>query len=368
MALINYLNYHKIDVVLLQEHNIREANVLCKKLNELYHIVINLSIAHNGGTAILVDKRLDCTIRNYEMSADSRIISLNLDYYGKPIHIVNIYAQSGGRNSDRDKFFKEDLVYYFRNNLDNTIVGGDFNCITSPRDSSSQNTHVSKVLVDMFRDLKMNDVWFIENRNRPIEYTYVRDNYGSRIDRMYVKSLNNFVSNVKVCHVNFSDHSGVQMSLDLPNVPKVGKYYWKLNVSLLDIPEIKDSFAHEWKRLTLLINRYNNINEWWEGCAKKRIKSFFINKGKIENQKKYGMLKYLEYSLNRLYNDCNVNNKIEYDRVKTIKARISDIKSEILKGVQVRSRVEEQLKGEIVSTFLIQKQAQIKKSSIYLKL
>ena len=100
MALINYLNYHKIDVVLLQEHNIREANVLCKKLNELYHIVINLSIAHNGGTAILVDKRLDCTIRNYEMSADSRIISLNLDCYGKPLYIVKrtIFTHLGREN------------------------------------------------------------------------------------------------------------------------------------------------------------------------------------------------------------------------------------------------------------------------------
>ena len=91
MSLINYLNYNKIDIVLIQEHNIREENVICKKLNELYHIVLNLAIAHNGGTAILIDKRLNCNIRNYEMSCDSRIISLNLELYGKPIHIVNIY-------------------------------------------------------------------------------------------------------------------------------------------------------------------------------------------------------------------------------------------------------------------------------------
>ena len=65
--------------------------------------------------------------------------------------------------------------------------------------------------------------------------------------------------------------------------------------------------------------------------------------------------------MNRLYNNNNVSNIIDYDRVKSIKARISEIKAEILEGVKVRSRVEEQLKGEIVSTFLIKKQAQIKK-------
>ena len=32
-----------------------------------------------------------------------------------------------------------------------------------------------------------------------------------------------------VYHVNFSDHSCVQLSLDLPNVPKAGKFYWKMN-------------------------------------------------------------------------------------------------------------------------------------------
>ena len=161
LSLINYLNYHKIDIVLLQEYNIRENNVICKKLNELYDIVLNLSIAHNGGTAILIDRKLDYDIRNYEMSADARIISLNLNLYGKPFHIVNIYTPSGGKNKDRDNFFKNDLIYYFRNNLDNSIVGGDFNCITSPRDSSSNSTHICKVLLDNFKSLNLKDVWFV---------------------------------------------------------------------------------------------------------------------------------------------------------------------------------------------------------------
>ena len=59
LSLINFLNYRKIDILLIQEHNIRESNVICKELNELYHIILNLSIAHNVGTAIFVDKRLN---------------------------------------------------------------------------------------------------------------------------------------------------------------------------------------------------------------------------------------------------------------------------------------------------------------------
>ena len=141
-----------------------------------------------------------------------------------------------------------------------------------------------------------------------------------------------------------------------------------MNTSLLDSIDIKESFSKKWDRLKFMINRYNSINEWWEFCVKKEIKNFFIRQGKIENQKKYGMLKYLEHSLNRLYNKNNIDNTIEYDRVKYLKDRITEIKSNILEGVKIRSRVEEQLEGEKVSNFLIKKQAQIKKRQYITKI
>ena len=359
LMLIDFMKYNKIDILLVQEHNIRDTVSIISELNDQYHVLINLSIAHKGGTAILLDKRLDLKIIHHEMSADSRIISANIEIYNNSLHLLNIYAPSGSRNSDRDKFFSEDLVYYLRNSLDFSIIGGDFNCITSLRDSSSKSTHLSKVLLNNFKGLNLKDVWWMCNKN--VEYTYVRQDYGSRLDRFYLKDLSNCVKNVKVNHVNFSDHSCIQMELNIPNNPKIGSYYWKLNVSLLDNPEIKALFIIEWERLTFLINRYEHLNDWWEKCAKKGIKSFFIKQGKIENQKKYGLLKYLEFSLNRLYNKNNIENKIDYDKVRYLKNKISEIKSNILEGVKIRSRVEEQLKGETISTFLIKKQAQIKK-------
>ena len=146
MMLIGHMNYNKIDIMLLQEHNIRDANNICSKLNENFYIILNLAICHKGGTAILIDRKLNFKVKNHEMSADSRIISAILEIDNKPLHIVNIYAPSGSKNSERDDFFNKDLIYYLRNNLDNSVIGGDFNCITSPRDSSSDSTHVCKVL------------------------------------------------------------------------------------------------------------------------------------------------------------------------------------------------------------------------------
>ena len=205
--LINHMRYNRIDIMLIQEHNIRDMNNVCQELNDQYHILLNLSIAHKGGTAIIIDRKLEYKIKNYEMSADSRIISAFLEIYDKPIYLLNIYAPSGSTNSERDKFFLEDLTYYLRNNLDNAIIGGDFNCITSPRDSSSDSTHVCKVLKDNFDNINMKDAWFLCNRE--VEYTYIRNNYGSRLDRIYLKDLANHIKNIKVKHINFSDHSSV---------------------------------------------------------------------------------------------------------------------------------------------------------------
>ena len=121
-----------------------------------------------------------------------------------------------------------------------------------------------------------------------------------------------------------------------------------------------NKFADKWGSLTHFIDNFSNINEWWESFAKKEIKKFFIERGKVESRKKYDTLNYLEYSLNRLYNKLNITGELDFQQVKYLKDRINNIKNEILEGVKVRSRVEEQLKGEQVSTFLIKKQSNVK--------
>ena len=49
---------NKIDILLLQEHNIRYKNKLCNEILDLYHVTINLSIAQKGGTAIIINKKI----------------------------------------------------------------------------------------------------------------------------------------------------------------------------------------------------------------------------------------------------------------------------------------------------------------------
>ena len=355
---IDFMRYHKIDILLVQEHNIRDQNVISSELNDFCYISINPAICHKGGTAILIDRRLPFHIFNEEKSADSRIISIKLKIYNQFLHIVNVYAHSGNRTAERDNLFNNELIYYLRNGLQNTYIGGDWNCILSERDTNSDNMVISKSLLNMVRTLNLKDIWFLKYKH--IEYTFVRTNFGSRIDRAYVNGLSKYVYNVKVINISFSDHSCLYSEFKFPDIPQKGKYYWKMNVSLLDDQEIKERFRLEWNRMCLNKHKFKDINDWWDMYVKKGIKSFFIKEGKQINERKYGLLQYLEYSLNRMYNNLNVSGILQYSEVKILKDRIDDLKNEILEGVKIRSRVKEQEEGEKVSAFLIKKQASMK--------
>ena len=101
--LLHFLSYNRIDILLIQEHNLKDSKEICSELNDEYYVSLNYAVCNKGGTAILISKRIPYYILNEEKSADSRIISMKLKVYDQFIHIVNIYAHSGSRSSDRDE-------------------------------------------------------------------------------------------------------------------------------------------------------------------------------------------------------------------------------------------------------------------------
>ena len=108
-------------------------------------------------------------------------------------------------------------------------------------------------------------------KNRKVEYTYIKRNYKSRIDRIYVNELAKSISNVKTIHTNLSDHSCVSATINIQGMPKYGKGYWKLNTSLLEDSVIKAKSANLWNKLKLEIPNYQNINIWWESFVKEKV-------------------------------------------------------------------------------------------------
>ena len=69
-----FINQLKLDIVYLQEHNIKEDGKM-DFLEKNYHVILNKSINIKGGTCILIRCSLSCQIEIIEKSADSRITS-----------------------------------------------------------------------------------------------------------------------------------------------------------------------------------------------------------------------------------------------------------------------------------------------------
>ena len=116
----------------------------------------------------------------------------------------------------------------------------------------------------------------------------------------------------------------------------------------------------EWTRIKNAIPFYDFLNVWWEIHAKPQIKRFFIDKGREESSKTYGLLKYLEAKLNRIYDKLNKSGQVTYSEIKDVKDRINAIKSDIMEGVKIRNRIQEQIEGERVSAYLVGKQNTLK--------
>ena len=270
LQLIDFVNSYNIDILMLQEHNLKSLDNLHCKFKSFFHIYVNTTINSKGGTAIVIKKSLPITVIDLENSADSRLMSLRIFYCNQELHILNIYAHSGSNFiNERENLFQNDILYYLRRNLSKTIVGGDWNCIISKNDSTTNNCNISKALTTLVRELRLKDAWFVKNRK--VEFTYIRKNYKSRIDRIYVNELAKSISSIQTIHTNLSDHSCVSATLNIQGIPKYGKGYWKLNTSLLEDSLIKAKFKNLWDSLKLEISKYQNVNIWWDVFVKEKI-------------------------------------------------------------------------------------------------
>ena len=315
MKLVEYLRNNSIDIAMFQEHKIKSMTKL-DYLLKFFHIILNKSLLLKGGTIILIDKRLSSNIVRSYLHPSSRIITCVLDIMGTPLYLVNVYAHSGkNKEQEREELFETELMYILIPNTDNLVLAGDWNSILLARDTSkTRNACFSKSLKGIINSFKYKDI-FSSNLRKP-EFTYYRNNYGARLDRIYLSRLFNNIEDVITLPVSFSDHLCVCVKLALNPQMQVARPRWRMNVSLLGIDIIKQNLNRNWNIFQLKKNSYTNIIQWWEEFVKPQIKYFYINVGKEQNKLKKGLMEYYERKLRKLYDNANNCNIIDYDMIK----------------------------------------------------
>ena len=351
----SFLLQNRIDVLFFQEHNVKNPESL-DLLNTNFDVYLNSPVLLKGGTGILLSNRLQYSVISEEKDAEGKILSLRICFGKCLLQFVSIYAPSGStKKREREVFFDDELCYYLRGNTDNLVLGGDFNCIISSKDCSKHNTYLlSSSLKDLTQDLKLKDIYAF--KNVVPTYTYIKDEYGARLYRNYIDKLFNHIVNVDTIPVTFSDHIGcVVFEVNINPNMKVWKGIWKMNVSLLQDPEVVENFKTFWAEVRKSKSSYLHFEDWWES-AKLKIKSFFIKAGKENNRYRFGLLNYFERCLKIALEKASVNSVINYTEIEELRSKINSIKSEISEGVKIRSRLQEQLEGEKLSPYLLSKQ------------
>ena len=357
VKLKNFLKHKGIHIATIQEHNIKSISKL-DYLNTFFHIIINKSIQLKGGTLILIDRQLPISIGRTYLHPTSRICTAQITIFNVKLYIVNVYAPSGkNKENEREAFFRNELTRILIPNTDNIILTGDWNCVLSTRDTTNPaNACISKSLKSIVTDFKYKDIYI---NKIPQEFTYYQNNYASRLDRIYLSKLTNYIHEVKTEAVSFSDHLCVSVCLNLSSHIEIGRPRWKLNTSLLTKILTKDNFCILWYHLRGRKRFYNSISLWWEKLVKPQIKKYFVLQGIEESKFKYGTLNYLELKLRRQYEIANISGVINKDTIDSLKNRIDCIRDDMAKGVKIRTRLQDAICGENVSNYLIAKQKEI---------
>ena len=117
-------------------------------------------------------------------------------------------------------------------NTDNIVLGGDWNCVLSPSDTSRpENASPSKNLKSILNMFRYRDI--IHAKKSKPEYNFYKNNYAARLDRIYVNKLFSHIVGTATSSVCFSDHLCVTVELNISTQICVARPSWKLNVSLL---------------------------------------------------------------------------------------------------------------------------------------
>ena len=332
------LNTLDIDIALLQEVNSPNIHNVYG-----YNAEVNTDYTTRG-TAILLKQNI--TYDDVKMTSDCRGISVVVEN----VTIVNVYGPSGAnKRTERNKFFSDDIAALL-NNARNIVMGGDFNAIISPKDHTG-HYEICTALKHTITKLQLRDSWEAIHKNR-ILYTYRRHNTAGRLDRIYVnKDIE--IRRVDICPTELSDHCGFITSLRLHlNTQPYGRGFWKLNSTYLN-EETQEQFRLKWDIWRRQQRHYPTKLNWWI-VTKNKIKNWFKTLAREKQQLKHQYKNFLYAVLRDLYKQEDVN-KEQSNKIREIKAKITKIQLEDLRGTTVRAKIAN-MQDETPSVFQIIKE------------
>lgn len=274
--LFEFLKLKKYNICLIQEmHCIKNKDEQKWKTEWKHDIILSGNKSNSQGVGILINNNINCNILEYNDIISGRLQSLKLEINDETIMFINVY----GPNT-YDKHFLDTLQNLIvDNNNETLIIGGDFNVVLNSEidklngkdNTNKQSTHR---LNNILENNDLHDIWRLSNPQTK-SYTWhsnTKPPIFCRLDYFLVsQNLINTISNCNISPGYRSDHSFVNLNIDLSRSAK-GPGYFKFNNNILLNKEYQNIIRNAINE-TVQINNAANPNTLWE-----------IIKGTIRNE------------------------------------------------------------------------------------
>ena len=345
----HYFHIKNFDIIFLQETHstVKNETVWSAQWGSKIRFAHRSSSA--GGTAILINKKLDMTVHNIIAHDAGRYVLMYVTYNKAKILLANIYAP----NSDSPEFFQEVFGIIQKFSPDYYWIGGDFNLAldvkvdrlgsTTNNDRSAQwlYTHLlNNELVDVWRHFNPSTAGFTWQKSNPRKIF-------SRLDYIVMSEVFlQFVREVKLIPGFRSDHSWVVVTIEFDYVKK-GPGYWKFNTQLLKDKEYVEKI-NMLIDIELELNTDKSKRERWE-LLKLAVRGSTLQYASRKHKSRRLELEVLERKLNQV----KAENCVSYGTLKNKEEQIRKIKADIetlmkikTYGAALRSRSNWAIHGE----------------------
>ena len=356
-GLIDIIRLHQPHLVALQEvvQTTEELSFLVSRLN--YNAYCSQSETGSSGLAFVYSTTL--TVIDILPLEPGRLLQINLS---DSFCVINVYGHSGSQGrAERRRLYGETLLRNLGHRASLPLLVGDFNCVLDRKDTleNFKNKHCP-ALSDLVRVFGYQDGFRVMN---PITIDFTYSNPGhfpSRLDRVYFPP--NWLELARsVCHFpTLSDHKAVIINLfwKAPQRLPVRKSpYWKLNTRILSDADFLPNFERLWRTLAAKIGTYSGPAAWWEEHAKPGITDFLKRFSKMKAEARKSTRDFLYHSLDIALSEQNWN------EIRYIRSRISDMTTEDLFGYTLRSREKAYAEEERGSLYHVAREARRGKDS-----
>jgi exonuclease III len=335
-----FIQRHELDIIFLQE--VTDTSIL----NVTGYTAHSNIGTHQRGTAILA--RHDCPPTQINTLTTGRAMAAL--YNG--IRLVNLYAPSGtAKRTEREHFYNTELTALLHTPHTALLIGGDFNCVLQPADTTGQYT-TSRALSELIHGLQLTDAWQ-QDPQRPV-FTHHSPSGASRIDRFYAShEVLRYKTGIEIVPAPYTDHEAVVLRLLLPARERgLRRGRWRTNPRLFTDTHILNRIRGEWERWKTSRRYYANEVMWWERCVKPHLQRM-LRREEAERRADY---KRMEQHLMECVYDilrCNAPPAERFRSLQRYKAKLVRLHATRNDTALLDIREDDHLEGEDTSIYQI---------------